>query len=63
MSEIERIVRDGLAAAYETDGMDFDWDEIQRESAEADRAAWADYADHIWGRDFPEEDDERMKNK
>ena len=54
MSEIERIVRDGLAAAYDTEGCDFDWDEIERESAEADRAAWDALAERIW---------ERMKNK
>ena len=52
MSEIERIVRDGLAAAYEADGLDFDWDEIQRESQQADREAWDALAERIWERDY-----------
>lgn len=51
MSEIERIVRDALTAAYKVDGLEIDWDEVQRESEAADREAWDNLAERIWNRE------------
>lgn len=54
----ERI-KAALDAACEVDGLEIDWEEVERESEEADREAWADLADHIWSRDYPEGANER----
>lgn len=53
--EANKTDRDEVKAAFEAalaeDGMEINWAEVQRESEEADREAWADLAERIWNRE------------
>lgn len=48
---MSEAISNALEEACGFDGLEIDWDEIQRESAEADREAWDDLAERIWNRE------------
>ena len=44
-------VKKAFEAAFTVDGLEIDWDEVQRESEAADREAWDNLAERIWNRE------------
>lgn len=45
------IVQKAFEAALAVDGMEIDWDEIERESEAADREAWSALSERILNRE------------
>ena len=48
---MRETVQKAFEAAFAVDGMEIDWDEIERESEAADREAWDNLAERIWNRE------------